>query len=151
MEKETKKVEDIITKLFKLLHIEGNFEVSLKEDVADVVLETQDSGVVIGYHGEILESLQLIASLCVSKKIGRFIRVSIEVGDYKKKRTEWLENLAVQAKERVLQDGEQVTLSDLKAWERRIIHVLLQEDKEVSSESMGEGRERVLVIRPRSS
>ena len=46
--------------------------------------------------------MQLILSLCVSKKIGNFIRVSVEVGDYKKNRADWLENLAMQTKEQAI-------------------------------------------------
>ncbi len=90
--KEIKIAETAIEKLFSLLEIEGTFELSQNEDILDVLMDTKDSGMVIGYHGEILESLQLIASLVVAKQIGRFIRISIEVDEYKKTRTEYLEN-----------------------------------------------------------
>ena len=99
MEKQKKAIEKVITGVLKALEIEGDFSVSVQEEVIEVVLDTKDSGMVIGYHGEILEALQLILSLCVSKKIGNFIRVSVEVGDYKKNRADWLESLAIQTKE----------------------------------------------------
>lgn len=104
---------------------------------------------VIGYHGETLESLQLIIALILAKERGEFKRVSLEIGDYKKNRSEWLERLALDAKERALAENREVYLSDLKSWERRVIHLLLQDDKEVISESSGEGRDRVLVIKPK--
>src|SRR5947208_404005 len=88
--KEQKTVEKTIEKLFSLLEIEGTFEISAQGEVLEVLMETQDSGMVIGYHGEILESLQLVASLLVAKKLDRFIRISIEVDGYKKTRTEYL-------------------------------------------------------------
>src|SRR3989344_3885662 len=77
-------IQDTTTDLLSLLGIEATFELISKEEdeVVDIVLETEDTGIIIGYHGEVLESLQLVLSLCVAKKIGRFVRVSIEVGDY---------------------------------------------------------------------
>ncbi len=147
--KERKDVEQLIEKLFSILEIEGTFTLEEQDDILDVMMETQDTGIVIGYHGEVLESLQLILSLAIAKKIGRFVRVSIEVDDYKKNRTEYLHNLAIQVKEKALSENKEQVLSSLKSWERRIIHLYLQSDEQVTSESSGEGKERVLVIKPR--
>jgi spoIIIJ-associated protein len=105
---------------------------------------------IIGYHGEILESLQLILSLMIAKKLGKFIRVSIEVDGYKKNRIAYLEKLAQQTKEKTLAEGREQVLTSLKSWERRVIHLFLQNDEEVTSESSGEGRERVLVVKPKN-
>lgn len=135
--------------LLKQLGIEGDCEVLLNEEGAEVIFNTSDTGIVIGYHGETLEALQLILSLLVSKKIGRFIRVSVDIGDYKKNRADFLQNLTLQTKARVLQENQELSLPNLKSWERRIVHMFLQDDEEVTSESIGEGRERVLVIKPR--
>jgi spoIIIJ-associated protein len=121
----------------------------MHDEGADVVLQTEESGILIGYHGEILEALQLVLSLMVSRKLDRFVRISVEVGDYKKNRSEYLEKLAMQTKERVLEENRPHTLSSLKSWERRIVHMILQQDDQVISESMGEGRDRVLVVKPR--
>lgn len=142
-------IKETTEKLLSELEVAATAEVTVSEDSAEVILATEESGIIIGYHGEILEALQLILSLMVSRKIGRFLRISVEVGDYKKNRSEYLDKLAQQTKERVLQEGRAHTLSALKSWERRIIHLSLQDDEEVTSESMGEGKERVLVIKPR--
>lgn len=140
-------IHDLLAKLFAEVEIEGTFELIESGESIDVMLDTKDTGIVIGYHGEILEALQLIASLMVAKKIGTFVRISIEVGDYKKNRTEYLEKLAQQAKERVISEGREQELSDLKSWERRIVHMFLQDDDQVTSESVGEGRDRHLVVK----
>ena len=144
-----KKIVETTDKLFKLLGIDGEFETKESEDLIEINLETQDSGMVIGYHGDTLDSLQLILALCLAKTTGEFKRVSIEVGDYKKNRSEWLKNLAQQTKERVLLENKEIQLYDLKAWERRVIHLILQDDQEVISESSGEGKDRVLVVKPK--
>ncbi len=148
--KENKTIKETAEELFKLLGIEGGFDISEGEEAIEINLDTQDSGIVIGYHGDTLESLQLVLSLCFAKQTGEFKRVSVEVGEYKKKREEWLKNLALETKEKVLSENKEVYLSDLKSWERRVVHLLLQDDQEVISESIGEGKDRVLVVKPKN-
>jgi spoIIIJ-associated protein len=151
--KEIKTIKEITEKLLKLLDIDGDFEIieskKTDEESVEIVLNTKDTGVVIGYHGDTLEGLQLILSLCVARNLGRFVRVSIDVGDYKKNRTEFLKSLAMETKERVLSEGKEIAIPELKSWERRIVHLLLEKDGEVASESQGEGRDRVLVVSPK--
>jgi len=152
--KEIKIIKEITEKLLKLLDVEGSFEIleSKEGDTenTEIVLNTKDTGVVIGYHGDTLEGLQLVLSLCVARALGRFVRISIDVGDYKKNRTEWLKTLAAETKERVLTEGREIAIPELKSWERRVVHLLLEGDKEVASDSQGEGRDRVLVVSPKA-
>lgn len=149
VEKKDKIVEKTISEILELLDVKCGIEVKENDEGFDVTLDTEDNGVLIGYHGETLDSLQLITSLAVAKKLGEFKRISIEVGDYKKNRSEYLTNLAFDTKEKVVSENKEIYLPDLKPWERRIVHMLLQDDKEVLSESVGEGRDRTLVIKPR--
>lgn len=147
--KEQKTIEKVVEKLFSQLEIDGTFTLEVKENILDIIVETKDTGIIIGYHGEILESLQLVLSLVIAKEVGRFVRISVEVDGYKKNRTDYLEKLAIQVKERVISEHKEQTLVSLKPWERRAVHLFLQDDEEVTTESSGEGRDRVLVIRPR--
>jgi spoIIIJ-associated protein len=149
MAEKNKKIETTIKKFFASLGIDTSFSISEDEEAIAVTLETEDTGIVIGYHGETLEALQLVLSLLLAKRRGEFKRVSLEVGDYKKNRSEWLERLAMDAKERAIAENKEIYLSDLKSWERRVVHLLLQDDKEVVSESTGEGKDRILVIKPK--
>lgn len=151
--KEIKTIKEITEKLLKLLGVDGDFEIleakDAKEENVEIVLNTKDTGVVIGYHGDTLEGLQLVLSLCVARNLGRFVRISIDVGDYKKNRTEFLKTLALGTKERVVAEGKEIVVPELKSWERRIIHLLLEKDEDVISESQGEGRDRVLIVSPK--
>jgi spoIIIJ-associated protein len=149
MAEKTVKIEKTIKNFLTSLGIDAKAEITEDEEAISIVLETEDTGIIIGYHGETLEALQLVLSLLVAKVRGEFKRISLEVGDYKKNRSEWLERLAFDAKERALSENKEVYLSELKSWERRVIHLLLQDDKEVASESTGEGKDRVLVIKPK--
>jgi spoIIIJ-associated protein len=151
--KEIKIITEITEKLLKLLDVDGDFKLAdsktADEENVEIILNTKDTGVVIGYHGDTLEGLQLVLSLCVARALGRFVRISVDVGDYKKNRTEFLKSLAEETKARVLAEGREVAVPELKSWERRIVHLLLEKDGEVMSESQGEGRDRVLVVSPK--
>ena len=141
-------VQETAEKLLSLLGIEGHVRVETSDDIIGVVVETEDGGMLIGYHGETLESFQTILSLVASRSLGEFIRVNVEVGDYKKNRVEYLRHLALQAKNQAISQNTGISLS-LKPWERREVHFLLKDDAEVTTESMGEGRDRVLVVKPK--
>ncbi len=144
-----KKLEKLVKEFLDLLGLDSGFDLSETDEEIALSLETEDSGMIIGYHGETLEALQLILALYLAKKTGAFKRVSIEVGDYKKNREEYLRKLAQDAKEQAITQNKEVVLEELKAWERRVVHLLLADDNEVISESTGEGRDRVLVVRPK--
>ena len=150
MEKKKKIIKKTTEELFKLLEIDGDIDVILSDEMANITLTTEDSGIVIGRHGDMLESLQTVLALCVSKKLDKFYRISLEVGDYKKNREEWLRSMVQDTKDRALTENREISIPSLKAWERRIVHLSLQDDKEVISESVGEGRDRVLVVRPKN-
>jgi spoIIIJ-associated protein len=148
MEKQATTVQKTAEKLLSLLGIAAQVSVEMQDEIAQVVVETEEGGMLIGYHGETLESFQTILSLVASREFGEFVRVNVEVGDYKRNRVEYLKHLALQAKDQALAQQTGISLS-LKPWERREVHLLLENDQEVTTESMGEGRERVLVVKPR--
>lgn len=131
------------------LGIVGEISVEEGEDAVSVAIETQDAGILIGYHGETLNALTLILSLLVSRELGEFTRVSIDVEDYRKQREEKLIELAKNIKEQVLRDQQQLPITNLTSGERRIIHLFFQDDQEVTTESQGEGDERQLILKPR--
>ncbi len=149
MAKGEKTNEQIIKDLFEAVGITDSFEVTENEEMLDVVISSEDPGLIIGHHGDTLDALQLVISLMLAKNNGEYKRVSVEVGDYKKNRSDYLDNLAAQTKERALSENREIFLPNLKPWERRIVHLRFQEDDQVISESVGEGKERTLVVRPR--
>jgi len=132
-EKRKSAVKEVAEELLRTLDVAANVLVEPSDDVAQVTIETEEGGMLIGYHGETLESLQVILSLMVSRKLGEFVRINVEVGDYKKNRVEYLKHLAGQAKDQALAQNTGISLS-LKPWERREVHLLLQDDKEVTKE-----------------
>jgi spoIIIJ-associated protein len=144
-----KTLEKLVKELFEKLGIEEDFEVTESDEIVDVVISSDEPGLLIGHHGDTLDSLQLVLSLMLAKKLGEFKRVSVEIGDYKKNRSDYLKSLAEQTKERAISESREVMLPNLKSWERREVHMYLAEDPEVISESVGEGRDRTLIVRPK--
>lgn len=135
--------------LLETLSLKGKVSAGENDGNIEISIDTDDSSLLIGYHGENLEAFQLILSFMVSKKLGEFHRVLVNVGDYRQRREEKLKELASRAKEEALQKEGEVVLQSLSAVERRVIHLFLKDDKEVTSESRGEGENRQLIIKPK--
>lgn len=144
-------VEESAKELFEKLNSKVNLAVEEQEDSFIVKVDTQDTGILIGYHGESLSSLQLVLSLIVYKKIGKWCRISLRVGDYIEKREEVLKSMAQRAVEKVLATNTPVVLPFLRADERRVIHLFLEGNPNIVSASEGEGESRRLVIHPKNS
>jgi spoIIIJ-associated protein len=125
----------------------GTVEVVDAEDSLKVHIDTDENALLIGKHGNTLSSLELILSIIVARKAGEFKRIIIEVGGYRQAREDYLKDLAGRLRDEVLASGVEKTVRGLKPWERRIVHMFLSEDGDVVSESEGEDRDRVLVIK----
>lgn len=148
--KETPSVEETVKDLMGHLGVPAKAEVKKdKEGVVHVQLETDEPGVLIGYHGETLASLQLLFSLMNYRQTNEWQRISVNVGDYQERRQESLERMALSAAQKVKFSGEEQALPFLTAAERRLIHLALADDPEVVTESEGEGRDRRVVIKPK--
>jgi spoIIIJ-associated protein len=143
--------EIALSLLHQLEFPQAQAEVNLKEE-GEVQLKLQvgeEAGVLIGYHGEGIQSLQTLLALIFYRKTGVWYPVRVDIDGYLERRTEQLAQMAQEAVERVLSVGKSETLPYLSGNERRIIHELLSEDGRVTTESFGEGRERRLVISPK--
>jgi spoIIIJ-associated protein len=143
-------IQKITEDFLKRLGIEGTVTIDTDESGAyRVNIDTEETGLLIGFHGQTLESFQMILGMIVAKIVGNWERVYVNVGDYREKREEALMYMAQRAAERALASGRPVELSHLSASERRVIHVTLSGDERVATESYGEGRDRKLVISPK--
>lgn len=144
-----KKIQDQIKKLFDLLGVVTNIKIEEIEGVININIDTQETGILIGFHGETLNSLQNTISLIVFKTMGEWKKINLNIGDYLEKREEKLIEIANQAAEKVKQDGQSVTLPYFNAKERRLIHIYLKNIDGIKTESIGEDEERRLVVFPK--
>lgn len=105
-----------------------------------------DLGMLIGRRGDHLAQLQYLVNLLVTRRIGHWTRVSVDVEGYKRRREESLSGLAERVARQVARSGRPVQLEPMPANERRIVHLALRDDAEVMTESSGEGEMRRITI-----
>lgn len=141
------KVSEILENILGLLALEGSFEVEEGVDEITVSIDASDTGRLIGYKGETVDSLQLLVNQILGKQSEVFKRVVIDVGGWRKSKEGELENKARKWAEEVKESGHEMELEPMPSWQRRIIHLIIEEIDGVESESVGEGRERHLIIK----
>ena len=120
----------------------------VKDGVLELTVDCDDYGIIIGRRGDTLDSLQYLTSLYVKKLCGRYIRVVINVGDYREKRVETLRHLARKEADYVARSGRRYTFEPMNPYERRIIHTTVQEIEGVESISVGYGQDRKVMLQP---
>ncbi len=112
-------------------------------------IKGDDLGILIGRRGQTLSCLQYIVRLIVGHQTEAWVPIIIDVEGYKQRRYEALQALAWRIAEQVKAGGEPFTLEPMSAYERRIIHLTLAEHPDVTTQSIGEGEARQVVILPK--
>lgn len=109
----------------------------------------ENLGILIGRRGETLLALQYITRLIVNRRLHQWAEIIVDVEGYKKRRESSLTQLALRMADRATLLGQAVSLEPMPAHERRIIHLALRDHEKVTTESVGEGDLRKVVIFPR--
>jgi spoIIIJ-associated protein len=120
----------------------GHYRIEIKPE------KEEDLPLVIGYHGQTLNSFQVVLGLLTFKKFEEFSPLLVEAGGYRKEREEELKRRALEAADKARFLLKEVAFPAMPPFERRIIHITLAEEKGVVTESRGEGRERHIVVAP---
>lgn len=146
-------VSEVLDNILGLLLLEGSYEIEEKEDGFFVSIETEDAGRLIGAGGQSLEALQLIVNQITSQKqkigspAGEFKRVVLDVSGWRKQKEEELKQQAQEWGKEVLESKQDLELEPQSPWQRRIIHMVIEGMDGVETESVGEGRDRHIVIK----
>jgi len=106
----------------------------------------ENLGLVIGRRGETLAALQLLVSLIVGHRTKHRMRIIIDAENYRQRREENLRSLALRVAQQVRNYRRSIALEAMPPHERRIVHIALSESKDISTESIGEGDARRVVI-----
>lgn len=122
------------------------YSVEVEDTCIKVAMNGEDINYLIGYRGEVLNSLQTIISLIANKEANEKIRVVVDIQGYRKKREKTLEDLAEKLAKTVIKTGKPVTLEPMTAYERKIIHSKLQNSTKVKTHSTGEEPYRKIII-----
>lgn len=133
--------------VFSGMKMEVQIEKMVNEERILFNLHGDGLGILIGKHGQTLDALQYLTNLAANKNFRHHYFVLLDVEDYRERRKQTLESLAHRLASKVKRTGEDVRLEPMAAGERRIIHLALQNDAAVSTESDGEPPYRCVVIR----
>ena len=111
--------------------------------------EKEALGALIGRKGERLSALQHLVNLMLSRRMGGWTRVLVDVEDYRGRRERQLREIATRAAARVVETGKMLQLEPMPALERRWVHIALRDDPNVITQSIGEEPNRRVVVLPR--
>lgn len=140
------------TVLEKMLEREVSVESKIiNDDTIYISLDSNDhdvDGIIIGRRGETLDSVQYLTSLVANKGHDDYVRVTLDVANYREKRESTLISLAHRNAKNVLRSGRRITLEPMNPYERHIIHTAVQDIDGVSSHSIGSNIDRRVVITP---
>ena len=119
-------------------------------DEALITVDGEGAGILIGHHGDTLDSLQYLANLSANRKIEgekrEYVKVTVDIEGYRAKREETLRTLARRMAEKVLRNKRSVMLEPMNPYERRIIHSEIQNIEGVATNSIGSENNRKIVI-----
>ena len=135
--------------LLKHMGVFGTIEEGALGDTLTLTIRTPEAGVLIGEDGERLQSLNHVIRRMMEREYGQeAAQILVDVNDYRRKQYEELRDQARMGAQRVRYFKKEVILSPMSAFERRVVHMTLQEYPDIAAESKGEGRARCVVIRP---
>lgn len=138
-------LEIFLNEFLKLIG-DANFKIEKNNDFVNVYIDGKDSSKLIGFKGEVINSLQSILNVIASKNQNCRIKVFLDVSGYKKKREDELKCVARKFEKVVAKNGKKVILEPMNAYERKILHTELQNSEFVKTYSVGEGDRRRVVI-----
>ena len=135
-----------LQEVLKNMGIDVVIEKMIKSDKILLHIHGKNLGILIGKHGQTLDALQYLTNLTTNQGENARYFIMLDVENYRHRREETLKQLAHRLANRVKQNGESVTLEPMNGYERKIIHVALQNDSEVRTESEGKDPYRHVVI-----
>ncbi len=146
----TDTAREILEQLLSLMEIEGSIEIIPSDEEAKMpatlAIANDNPGILIGRRGQALSALQYMVNFLSSRKLKSGVKVMVDVADYRKRRREELENMALRIADLVRTNQRSITMEPMGAWERRIVHLTLREEAGVITGSVGYGERRKVVV-----
>jgi spoIIIJ-associated protein len=137
---------ELLSTLLKLLGMIGKVEMLSDEIPLALNVKGDDLGILIGRQGQTLAALEYITKLMVAGRLKTWLPLSVDVAGYKKHRRDSLQKLALYLAEQVKSRRRAITMEPMPADERRVVHLTLADNPDVTTHSMGEGENRKVVI-----
>lgn len=143
-------IEQELSKILELMGYSAPVEIHSKGvSVVCHVGGEHHQDVLTGQDGKTLDSIQYLLRKIVARKVPNRLRLTVDVGNYREERLVYLKERAAELAEQVKEDGKTQVIPALSPSERRVVHVSLQEDKEIRSRSVGDGLfKKILIYKP---
>jgi len=144
-------IRDVIDNVFKRMEMDCRIA-DVKEGESKVYIELESknsSGLVIGRKGKTLEALQFMVNLIVNHRTGSDKKIILDIESYRAKRERALRKMSKDIAFKVIKSGKPWTLEPMNPFERRLIHLTLQNDTRVTTKSEGQGIYRKVTIMPK--
>ena len=142
-------IKDYLKKLIADIGLEANIEYKSRDEIDYFNVITQNNSILIGKNGRTIDAIQIMVNQVVNNELGRYLKLQIDVADYKKKKQGRLEKLAKFTAKDVAMSKCEVKLDPMNSYERRIVHSILANSRDVETESVGEEPNRYIVVKPK--
>ena len=137
-----------LEEFLRLMGADAKVQAHEAHGILQLGISGADAGILIGRHGQTIESINFLVGRILSRQLGERIHIQVDVEGYLDRRRQLLEERALRLADQVKSTGEPVTLEPMSSVDRRTIHLVLQRDTRVRTESLGEGPLRRLIITP---
>jgi len=137
---------EVLDTLLRLLGVTGKVEILSDEIPLALDIKGDDLGILIGRRGQTLACLEYITKLIVAGRLKAWLPLRVDVARYKERRRDSLQRLALYLAEQVKSRRHAITMEPMPADERRIVHLTLADNPDVTTQSIGEDENRKVVI-----
>ncbi len=148
---DAQKAQEVLENILQRFGFETSIEVLEDDDCVTLNIKGDGSGILIGRKGQTLDALQYVVNKIVHRSPNVTKQVIVDTEGYREKRKETLIDLAKRLSEQAKTREGPVSTSPLNPFERRIIHLAIQDDDELTTQSTGEGIYRSVVISPKKT
>ena len=145
----TAQVENDLKRMLEMMNFPSEVKVTSDRENVTAQIDGEYVNAIVGEKGKILDSLQYLIRKMVGKNFPEKAIISLDAGDFRANRDEELKQLGLKLAAEVKKKGRTRSIPSLNPYERRIVHIALQDDKDIRSRSVGEGLfKKVLIYRP---
>lgn len=143
-----KQLKNFFNELGKLMNVTIESEINITEDnIYNINLVTSNNSILIGKEGKTLDAIQCLLRQISQNDLQNKIKINVDISNYKYEQTKKLEKNIKNIAKEVLKTKVDTSLDPMNSYNRRIVHTIVSEFSDLETESVGEGKERHVVIK----
>ncbi|MBR4671750.1 MAG: protein jag [Bacilli bacterium] len=143
-------IKSVVLKIVTDMGFDAKIETKVRDDILNLTIYSDNNNLLIGRDGKNMNALSTIVKQIIQSELGMYYKFNLDVGEYKLKQQKNLERMAKRIAREVAKSKVEVKLDPMNSYERRIVHNILNDDRYVYTESVGEEPNRCVVIKIRN-